>query len=203
MPTVIRTVTFAGLRHPASGESLSDEAVLTRIARGDKIAMRILFARHQVRIYRFALRILRDEARAEDVVSEVFVHAWRQAAKFEGRSTVSTWLVSIARHIAISELRRRTEAEWDNALASSLVDPADDPASTTEKKKMGSLLQTSLMKLSRAHREVIDLVYYHEKSVDEVAEIIGIPPGTVKTRMFYARNQLRQLLNMAGIHTAA
>src|SRR5262245_15499286 len=203
MPTVIRSALPAGLPHLASGGALSDESVLKRIASGDRMALRILFARHQVRIYRYALRLLRDEAKAEDVVSEVFVHAWRQAAKFEGRSSVSPWLLGITRHVAIAELRRRPEAEWDNTLASALVDPADDPASTAEKNDTGSLLRTALTKLSPPHREVIDLVYYHEKSVDEVADIMGIPPGTVKTRMFHARNQLRALLDASGIHTAA
>src|SRR5262249_48209076 len=127
MPAVSRALLPAGLPQTASGESLSDESILGRLASGDKIAMRILFARHQVRVYRFALRILHDEAKAEDVVSEVFVHAWRQAAKFEGRSAVATWLLGITRHIAITIVQRRTEAAWNDEAASGLVDPADDP----------------------------------------------------------------------------
>ena len=88
-------------------EASSDEALVRRIARGDQLAMRTLFARHQVRAYRFVLRIVRDEMLAEDVISDVFLDVWRQAGAFEGRATVSTWLLAIARNKAASALRRR------------------------------------------------------------------------------------------------
>ena len=74
----------------------ADELLIGRIARGDRLAMQVLFARHHVRIYRFVLRLLRDEMAAEDVISEVFLDVWRQASRFEGRSAVSTWLIAIA-----------------------------------------------------------------------------------------------------------
>src|SRR5258708_24386505 len=74
-----------------------DEALLREVAKGNQLAMRTLFMRHQVRVYRFILRIVRDADLAEDVVSEVFLAVWRRAGRFEGRSAVSTWLLSIAR----------------------------------------------------------------------------------------------------------
>ena len=196
---VTRTLRSAGSPHSGAGEASSDQALIMRIAGGDKLAIRTLFGRHQVHIYRFALRFLRDEAMAEDVVSEVFLHVWRRADQFEFRCAVSTWLLAITRNTAISALRCRSEAELDSEMASAIVDPADDPECSTNKKVLGSLLQICLASLSQAHREVIDLVYYHELSIDEVAEIIGIPAGTVKTRMFHARRELCQLLNEAGI----
>lgn len=203
MPALIRTVLSAGSPRTVAGELSSDKAVLTRIASGDKLAMRILFARHQVRIYRFVLRILQDEGMAEDVVSEIFLHVWRNAHRFQARSAVSTWLFGIGRHVAITTLRRRTEAKWDAEVASTIVDPADDPERSTDKKGLSALLQKCLMNLSQAHREIIDLIYYHEMSIDQVAEIVGIPAGTVKTRMFYARKQLSEQLKEAGIDRAA
>jgi len=78
-------------------QATSDEALIGRIASGDRLAMHVLYARHHVRIYRFVLRLVRDEWKAEDLISEVFLDVWRQADRFEGRSAVSTWMLAIAR----------------------------------------------------------------------------------------------------------
>ncbi|MBN8973685.1 MAG: sigma-70 family RNA polymerase sigma factor [Xanthobacteraceae bacterium] len=177
----------------------ADEALIARIAQGDKAAMRVLYGRHHVRVFRFGLRLVRNEQLAEDLISEVFLDVWRQAGRFEGRSAVSTWLLGIMRFKALSALRRRTDAELDDETAGSIADTADDPEVTVQKKDTGDALRTCLTSLSPEHREIIDLVYYHEKSVEEVAEIVGIPENTVKTRLFYARKKLAVLLQAAGI----
>src|SRR5271155_1474740 len=177
----------------------ADEALIGRIARGDRLAMQVLFARHHVRIYRFVLRLLRDEMAAEDVIGDVFLDVWRQASRFEGRSAVSTWLIAIARFKALSQLRKRRDDALDEQTAESIEEPSDDPERIIAKQDKGEKLRKCLAALSREHREIIDLVYYHEKSVEEVAEIVGIPQNTVKTRMFYARKKLGELCRMAGI----
>jgi RNA polymerase sigma-70 factor (ECF subfamily) len=177
----------------------ADELLIGRIARGDRLAMQVLFARHHVRIYRFVLRLLRDEMAAEDVISEVFLDVWRQASRFEGRSAVSTWLIAIARFKALSTLRKRREEGLDDETMEAIEEPSDSPALAIEKIDKGEKLRQCLAALTREHREVIDLVYYHEKSVEEVAQIVGIPENTVKTRMFYARKKLGELCRMAGI----
>src|SRR5947209_14015338 len=87
----------------------SDDALIQRIAGGDRLAMQVLFARHHVRVYRFVLRLVRNEATAEDLISEVFLDVWRQAGRFEGRAAVSTWLLAIARFKALSVMRRRPD----------------------------------------------------------------------------------------------
>ncbi len=180
-------------------QATSDEALIGRIAGGDKLAMQVLFARHHVRVFRFVLRLVRDQTQAEDLISEVFLDVWRQAGRFEARSAVSTWLLAIARYKALSALRRRPDEELDEEAAAAIEDPADDPEVAIEKKDKGEILQKCLAALSPEHREIIDLVYYHEKSVEEVAEIVDIPGNTVKTRMFYARKRLAELLKAAGI----
>jgi RNA polymerase sigma-70 factor, ECF subfamily len=177
----------------------SDEALIDRIARGDRLAMQVLFARHHVRVYRFVLRLVRNEAVAEDLISEVFLDVWRQAAKFEGRSAASTWMLSIARFKALSFLRRRTEDELDEETAAAIEDQGDDPEVALAKKDKGAMLRQCIGRLSAEHREIVDLVYYHEKSVEEAAEIVGIPEATVKTRMFYARKKIGELLKEQGI----
>lgn len=180
-------------------QSTSDDVLIGRIATGDRLAMQVLFARHHVRVYRFVLRLVRDESVAEDLISEVFLDVWRQAGRFEGRSQVSTWLLAIARFKALSALRRRPDEELDDETAEAIEDPSDDPEVSLDKKDKSAAIRKCLEKLSAEHREIIDLVYYHEKSVEEVAKIVGIPENTVKTRMFYARKRLAELLKAAGI----
>jgi RNA polymerase sigma-70 factor, ECF subfamily len=193
-------VTNAG-RAMGSGQT-SDEALVSLIATGDKKALQVLFARHNVRVFRFVLRFLGDESLAEDMVSEVFFDVWRQAERFESRSQVSTWLMAIARNKALSVLRRRTTEALDEEVAEFIEDPADNPEVTMQKTQRSAVLQDCLGQLSPAHREIIDLVYYHEKSIDEVAEIIGVPQNTVKTRMFYARKRIAELMTAKGIDRA-
>jgi RNA polymerase sigma-70 factor (ECF subfamily) len=150
-------------------------------------------------VYRFILRMTANQSLAEDLVSEVFLDVWRQAENFESKSQVSTWLLAIARYKALSALRRRHDEHLDDEMAASIQDTADNPESAVGIKDRNSIVQKCLTQLSSAHREVIDLVYYHEKSVDEVAKIVGVPPATVKTRMFYARNKMADLLRQAGV----
>jgi len=181
----------------------SDDFLICAIAKGDKLSMKVLFARHNARVYRFALRLTRDESLAEDVVSEVFLHAWRGAKNFQAKSRVSTWLLAIAHNKAKDGLQRRRRHEYlSDGEAAAIEDPADNPEAVFSKKERGALLQECLTKLPAAQREVIDLVYYHHKSIEEVAQIVGAQASTVKTRMFYARSRLAQMLNAAGVEHA-
>ena len=178
-------------------DASSDATLVNRIAAGDKLAMQSLFARHRTPVYRWLLRFVGNETIAEDLLSEVFLDVWRQADRFEGRSSVSTWLMSIARFKALSARRRRTEAELDEKIETTVAAPANDPEAALQVKNRGVLVREALTHLSPEHREIIDLVYYHEKSVDECAQILDIPPATVKTRMFYARKKLAELVRDA------
>jgi RNA polymerase sigma-70 factor, ECF subfamily len=174
-------------------ETSSDEMLIRRIAAGDQLAMRTLFGRHRVPLYRWLLRLVGDEALAEDLLSDVFLDVWRQAASFQARSSVSTWRL----RKALSARRRRTDLELDEKIAVEVADPADDPEVVLQKKTRAELLRHSLAQLSPEHGEVIDLVYFHGKSVKEVAEIVGIAEATVKTRMFYARKKLADFVATA------
>jgi len=186
----------------ATAQDTSDETLVAQIAQRHKHALQLLYSRHHVRIFRFALRFLNDEAAAEDTVSEVFIDVWRQAERFEGRSQVTTWLLAIARNKALSLLRRRSSEELDDEVAEFIEDPSDNPEAAMLKSQRASVLQDCLTQLSPAHREIVDLVYYHEKSVEEVAEIISVPANTVKTRMFYARKRIGELMAAKGISRA-
>lgn len=182
---------------------LSDETLIRQIAAGNKLAMRALFARHQIKVYRFALRIVRDTGLAEDAVSETFIDAWQHADRFEGRSSVSTWLLGIARHKALTAAQRRPTKSLDCEGAQNAVDPAQDPEAALGHRDTGAVIRRCLQALSPEHAEIIDLVYYQEKSIKEIVDILGIPDNTVKTRMFYARKRLAALVAAEGIDRAA
>ena len=174
-----------------------DEILVKRIAAGDKLAMQVLFARHRTNVYRWLLRFVGNETVADDLLSDVFLDVWQQAGRFEGRAAVTTWLLSIARYEALSARRRRTEAELDETIETTVADSADNPEVALQRKSRNELVRAALMKLSPDHREIIDLVYYHEKSVEDCALILNIPAATVKTRMFYARKRLAELVQEA------
>jgi RNA polymerase sigma-70 factor (ECF subfamily) len=186
-----------------AAQATSDEMLLESIANGVRNAMHILYSRHNLRVYRFVLRIVRDATTAEDLTSQVFLDVWRTAKQFERRSQVSTWLLSIARFKALTALRQRRHEDVDQEDVLEIPDQADTPETSLARSRTRMILRACVAKLSPAHREIINLVYYHEKSVEEVGAIIGIPQSTVKTRMFYARKQLADLLRGAGIDSLA
>jgi RNA polymerase sigma-70 factor (ECF subfamily) len=186
-----------------AAQATSDEMLLESISDGDRTAMHILYSRHNVRVYRFILRMVRDTTMAEDLVSQAFLDVWRTARQFEGRSQVSTWLLSIARFKALTALRQRRHEDIDQEDMLEIADEADTPEASLDRSNTSAILRACVAKLSPAHREIINLVYYHEKSVEEAGAIIGIPQSTVKTRMFYARKQLADLLRGAGIDSLA
>jgi RNA polymerase sigma-70 factor, ECF subfamily len=181
-----------------SHDERSDENLINSIAAGSQAAMRALYARHHVRIYHFIVRLGCDADRAEDVVSEVFLTVWRQASTFEGRSQVSTWIMSIARFRALTALSRRRDLQPDEESMEMVADNADTPEQTVLHTDRRAQLRRLIAQMSPDHREVIDLVYYHDKSVEEVAKVLNVPKNTVKTRMFYARKSLARLLTMEG-----
>jgi RNA polymerase sigma-70 factor, ECF subfamily len=171
-----------------SPDGQSDENLIRGIAAGSQAAMRTLYARHHLRVYHFIVRLGSDTDRAEDLVSEVFLSVWRQAGTFENRSQVSTWILSIARFKALTALGQRREPQLDEDAMKTVADDADTPEQT--------VLHTD--RRAQLHREVIDLVYYHDRSVEEVAKVLHLPKNTVKTRMFYARKHLARLLATHG-----
>jgi RNA polymerase sigma-70 factor (ECF subfamily) len=173
--------------------------LLQNVARGDASAMHMIFLRHQQRVFRFILRLVHSHDLAQDIVSQVFLDVWRFAHRFEYRSRVSTWLLSIARFKAINAIRRPTYQNLDELDLSEIVDTSDTPEMALDRKEISGVLRACLAELSPAHRQMLTLFYYHDCSVAEVSERIGIPKATVKSRLFYARKHLARVLIDAGI----
>ena len=199
----IVAITAVARQAVIAAQAPTDEMLVAAIAEGDRNAMHTLYARHNVRVYRFILRMVRDTATAEDLVSQVFLDVWRAAGQFEGRSQVSTWLLSIARFKALTALRQRRHEDIDQDNVLEIADERDTPEASLDRSTTSAILRSCIGKLSPAHREIVDLVYFHEMSVEEAGRVIGIPQATVKTRMFYARKQLAELLKDAGIDSLA
>ena len=202
MPNVI-AINAAARKSIVAARATTDEMLLESISEGGRNAMHVLYSRHNVRVYRFVLRMVRDTTLAEDLVSQVFLDVWRTAGQFEGRAQVSTWLLSIARFKALTALRQRRHEDIEQEDVLEIADDTETPEAALDRSRTSAILRACVAKLSPAHREIINLVYYHEKSVEEVGDIIGIPQSTVKTRMFYARKQLAELLKCAGIDSLA
>jgi RNA polymerase sigma-70 factor, ECF subfamily len=114
------------------------------------------------------------------------------------RSQVCTWILSIARFKAITALGRRRELQLDEDAVKTVADDADTPEQTILHTDRRAQLRSCIAQMSSDHREVIDLVYYHDKSVEDVAKILHVPKNTVKTRMFYARKHLARVLATHG-----
>lgn len=176
-----------------------DAVLLARIADQDKSALRLLFQRYQVRLFRFIYRTVRNEAVAEELTNEVFLEVWRFAGRYEGRSAPSTWIFTIGRNKAISHLRKRREEGADDDVVEAMEDSADNPEIQSAKRSKADIMRACLEKLSNDHREVVDLVYYQDMSIAAAAAVLEIPENTVKTRMFHARKNLSEHFRRAGI----
>ncbi len=180
-------------------ESADDNHLMARIARADETAMETLFTRHQGRVFGFIHRILRNDALAEELTNEVFMEVWRGARNYQGRSSATTWVLSIAHYRSLNVLRKKREQNWDEDDAIQIADERDDPEVAAQKADKGAILHKCSNALSPMHREIIDLVYFHEMSIKEASEVLDVPEGTVKTRLFKARKRLEELLDEAGV----
>jgi RNA polymerase sigma-70 factor, ECF subfamily len=158
--------------------------------------MHILFSRHHLAVYRFVLQCLQDKALAEDVTGEVFLDVWRRAPRFEGGSAVLTWILAIARDKTFSA---RPKSGSRQGRAANAGERTGDLGAALQAQDRSTVLRKCMTRLPAEHREVIDLVYYQEQSVESVATILGIPRSAAKTRVFCARQRLADELKKSGV----
>ncbi|MEW5826388.1 MAG: sigma-70 family RNA polymerase sigma factor [Candidatus Bipolaricaulota bacterium] len=165
----------------------SDEALICAVARGDRTAFHELYQRHAERVYRFARSLVWNGPLAEEVLQETMLAVWKQAGRFRGNSKLSTWILGIARNQAHALQRREARGARTPDIAG--VEP--DPSETVE---IGVRVQRALRQLSAEHREALHLVFFDELSVADAAAVLGVPEGTLKSRLFYARKALSKEL---------
>jgi RNA polymerase sigma-70 factor (ECF subfamily) len=135
---------------------------------------------------------------AQELATDVFVEVWKKAGTFRGESKVSTWMFGIARFKALTRLRKTSVTEVDVDDAGPLADPGEQPDEALARDRVRARITRALGQLSADHREVMELTFFQGCAYPEIAELVGCPVNTVKTRMFHARKQLRELLGAEG-----
>jgi len=179
-------------------ESPSDAELVRRLAGGDEAALALLYDRYVGRVFGLALRLLGDTADAEEVVQDVFTRLWRSAGTFDpSRATLGTWLLTVTRRRAIDGLRARGRRQQGEPLPQHLPAP-DDVAEAAANHVLAADVAQALDRLPETLRQVIVHAYYLGQTHREVAGSLGIPLGTVKTRLRTAVARLRDLLTPPG-----
>jgi RNA polymerase sigma-70 factor (ECF subfamily) len=173
----------------------ADAELLARIAARDRGALADLYARHQRPLFRYLCQLTPDHGLAEEILQDTLVGAWQGAARFEGRSSVRTWLFAIARRQAHDALRRRGLPFADEGALDALEDPDPGPEAHALGQADAEALARATALLPVIHREVLALNFVNGLSYDEIAAVVGVPVGTVRSRLSNAKRALRQLLD--------
>jgi RNA polymerase sigma-70 factor (ECF subfamily) len=166
------------------------------MARGEQDALASLYGRHGAALTAYLASLVRDPDLAEEVVQDALLAAWRGAGRFRGDSAVRTWLFAIARRQAVGRRRRGMVLDTvadDEVLAQQASDLPGPEAVVLARAELGAV-QAAVLRLSPAHREVLHLVFVECLSLQECALVTGVPVGTIKSRLSYARRALTQIL---------
>jgi RNA polymerase sigma-70 factor, ECF subfamily len=175
--------------------AIDNRLIIQRIARGDREALAELYACYQQPLFRYLLQLTPDYGLAEEMLQDTFVAVWKSARTFEGRSSVQTWLISIARRQAHNTLRRRKLLTVDEAELEEMASKEPEPEDFALASVARDELVAAFKQLASLHREIIVLIFIEELSYPEVANVLGIPVGTVKSRLSNAKRMLRRLLD--------
>ena len=176
---------------------LSDEALVALVARADEDALAELYDRVSRIAYGLALRVLRDERHAEDAVQEAFLQVWRSAATFRAeRAKASTWILTLVHRRAVDLVRREERRQADPLTDDSALGAApEDTEEAAWLRFERERVQVALKQLPDVQREALELAYYGGFSQSELADRLGVPLGTIKSRMFAGLARLRELLD--------
>jgi RNA polymerase sigma-70 factor (ECF subfamily) len=168
--------------------------LITRIGQGDKLALAELYRALEKPIFRFIQSRLNDPFESADILHDVFIEVWRSASRFEGRSKVQTWIFGIAYRKVIDQHRRRGRVHVTDDIPETIDDSADTEScmiAGQEAENVRHCLET----LGEEHRSAITLAFYQDMAYREIAEVTGVPEGTVKTRIFHAKKLLMHCLS--------
>jgi RNA polymerase sigma-70 factor, ECF subfamily len=173
----------------------TDEQLLQRIAGGDQAALRVFYERFHGAVYQFSQRTLNNAADAADVLNLVMLEVWQKAGSFSGQSQVRTWLFSITRNKSVDLLRRKRPSEpFDEAVLEGDAEDFCEHFAGLLLEQQGAQVRQCLDRLKDSHRQVVYLTFFEDMAYPDVAEVMSIPLGTVKTRMLHAKQQLLQCL---------
>lgn len=194
---------------PPGEESTDDRVLVERVQSGDHQAFRLLFDRYHRRAYAVAYGVVKNKQDALDVVQEGFVKVHRHIGKFQGTSSFYTWLYRIIMNLAIDQVRRRKNAkgvEFDDRVGRDADEIAGDgtllprvldanPGKTVVRRELLEKIQNALEELPEYHRAVILLREIEGLSYEEMAETLGVPKGTIMSRLFHARKKMQAALS--------
>ena len=171
-----------------------DARLIERIGRGEPAALEALYARHGRALLAYLIGQVGDPHLAEEVLQDVMLAVWQGADRFRGESAVTTWLLAIARRRAITARQRRTPVE--RPLDERAADTGRGPAEQVERRAEQMAVRAALRDLPDDQRETLELIFFHGLSGPEAAEVLGVAPGTVKSRLHRAKNMLERVLRL-------
>lgn len=171
-------------------------SLLEQIAAASEQAMEEFYRLYQSSVYAFALRRLNEPADAADVLNETMLEVWRHASRYQGRARVKTWLLGIANHKVMDRLRQRARHPETSEVTEIVDDESPTPDINLAGNEYAEYVRRCLEKLQDSHRQVVHLAFYQELSYPEIASILDCPEGTVKTRMFHARQLLKRCISI-------
>lgn len=185
---------------------LSDTDLIGRAADGDARALEVLYDRYSRVVFSFALRIVGDRELAEELLQEAFFRAWQQGAAFQAsRGTFVTWLLSITHNLAIDEVRKlrrrpqKAESEDPTSVLEGMADSGPDVEETVWLTTLRETITEAMAQLPTSQREAIELAYFNGLTQREIADRLGEPLGTIKTRMRLGFQKLREALEQSEV----
>lgn len=189
---------------PPQGRGASSEAVelvlLAGVRQGRRADFDALYRVYHPRLWRFLTHLMRQPEAIEEALNDTMLVVWQRADSFDGRSKLSTWIFGIAYRKGLKALSRQ-DLPVDESELPETADSGPGPEQLFNRMQLRGRLREAMAELSPEHRAVVELCYFHDMAYGEIAEVVGCPPETVKTRMFYARRRLRLLLDdLAGHH---
>jgi len=189
---------------PSDEQNRSDSELLAAVAAANMAAFERLYRLYERRVYQYAYSVCRDATAAEEVAVDTMTAVWHGAAGFTGRSRVSTWILGIARHKALDAVRKGARQSENSTLeeAAQVAEPGQGPAETVASGQAGRLTRLAISALSQEHQEILHLVFYEELPYKEIGALLGIPMNTVKTRVYYAKQQLKQHIRRLAVQGA-
>jgi RNA polymerase sigma-70 factor (ECF subfamily) len=179
---------------------MNEDAVLGvfgGISEGNEEAFRQFYEMTHEKVFRYLYRFTNNRETAEDLLIETYTEVWKAAGSYRGASKVLTWVIGIARNLAMNEFRRSGNKDFEITEETVAVSASQHHSCAVS--ETGRIVAEALTRLPFKHREVLDLVFLQELRYEEIAVVVGIPVNTVKTRVFHAKDKLREVLKQMGV----
>jgi RNA polymerase sigma-70 factor (ECF subfamily) len=183
-------------------QDLTDFDLMKACVPNNEEAFVALYQRYEKRVFRYLMTVINDSTLAEETLVEVMLAIWKGLSTFQGQSKASTWIFGIAHHKAVDTLRKVTNQQRGQVLLDEIIDKTkskENPFKDAQQQQWGDLIKQALTTLSPDHREILHMAFYEDLSYPEIAELLDIPVNTVKTRVYYAKQQLKKGLKCEGV----